>query len=209
MNAVSPTESALHKTSREEADALVDALKRHEEGAVEQLLETFGERVYRLALRISRSVQDAEEIAQDALWTAVRKIETFKGEAAFSSWLFRITANAAYQKLRARHGQEAEVRWDAFLPQFDEDGRYLEPIEDWPLSAGEKVVQGELREKLQEAIEALPVDYRTTYLLHDVEGLSNPEIAEILGISLPAVKSRIHRSRLFLRQKLASYLRSV
>jgi RNA polymerase sigma-70 factor (ECF subfamily) len=202
-------EPEVRKASREEIDALVDALRRQEPWAVERLLATFGDKVYRLALRITRSAQDAEEVAQDALWTAVRRIETFKGEAAFGSWLFRITANAAFQKLRARQGQEAEIQWDAVLPQFDDGGRHLEPIEDWSRSAGELVIQDELRERIREAIESLPVDYRTAFLFHDVEGLSNPEIAEALGISLPAVKSRVHRSRLFLREKLAHYLDSV
>jgi RNA polymerase sigma-70 factor (ECF subfamily) len=200
-------EPDAQKGSREMFDSLVAGLKAHEDGAVERLVATFGDKVYRLAMRITRNPDDAEEVTQDALWTAARKIDSFRGESAFGSWLYRITANTAYQKLRGRRDREVEQDWDTLLPQFDEDGRHLEPIEDWSESAGELVVQNELREKLQEAVEALPPDYRTAFLFHDVEGLSNPEIAETLGISLPAVKSRVHRSRLFLRQKLARYLK--
>ena len=196
------------KFSGEELDSLVTGLKAREEEAVEQLVAAFGDKVYRLAMRITRNPDDAEEGAQDALWTAARKIDSFRGESAFGSWLYRIAANTAYQKLRTRRAREMEVDWDALLPQFDEEGRHLEPVEDWSESAGELVVQNELREKLQEAVEALPPDYRTAFLFHDVEGMSNPEIAESLGISLPAVKSRVHRSRLFLREKLARYLNS-
>ena len=92
--------------ARTDADAgLVEALRREDPEAAEQLVERFGDRVYRLALRITGSKEDAEEAAQDALWTAARKIGTFKGESAFGSWLYRITANAAYQKLRTRRGK--------------------------------------------------------------------------------------------------------
>ncbi|HLC41416.1 MAG TPA: sigma-70 family RNA polymerase sigma factor [Methylomirabilota bacterium] len=202
----SVAEPDAKKGSREMFDSLVAGLRAREDGAVERLVEAFGDKVYRLAMRITRSPDDAEEVTQDALWTAARKIDSFRGDSAFGSWLYRIAANTAYQKLRGRREREVEQDWDTLLPQFDEDGRHLEPIEDWSESAGELVVQSELRGKLQEAVEALPPDYRTAFLFHDVEGLSNPEIAETLGISLPAVKSRVHRSRLFLRQKLARYL---
>src|SRR3990172_5526153 len=203
----SVAEPDAKKGSREMFASLVAGLRGGEDGAVEGLVEAFGDKVYRLAMRITRSPDDAEEVTQDALWTAARKIDSFRGDSAFGSWLYRIAANTAYQKLRSRREREVEVDWDALLPQFDDDGRHLEPVEDWSESAGELVVQNELREKLQEAVNALPPDYRTAFVFHDVEGLSNPEIAEMLGISLPAVKSRVHRSRLFLRQKLAHYLR--
>ena len=186
---------------------LVARLRAGEPGAAERLVEVFGDRVYRLALRITGNTQDAEEVVQDALWTAARKIDTFKGEAAFGSWLYRITANAAYQKLRSRQSKQREVSWEELLPTFDEHGRAVDPSSaDWSARVEEPALQNELREILQSAIQDLPVDYRTAFLMHDVEGLSNPEIADTLHISLPAVKSRVHRSRLFLRQRLSQYL---
>ena len=174
---------------------------------LEELIATYGDRVYRLAIRITSNEQDAEEVVQDALWTAARKIDTFKGESAFGSWDYRITANAAYQKLRSRQGQRNEISWDAMSPGFDELGQHAEPLRDWSGRTEEPALQTELRTVLTTAIDDLPGDYKTAFLLHDVEGLSNPEIAEALQISLPAVKSRVHRSRLFLRQKLADYMR--
>jgi len=187
---------------------LVDALRREDEGAADLLVERYGDRVYRLGLRITGSREDAEEVAQDALWTAARKIGTFKGDSAFGSWLYRIAANAAYMKLRARKTKAREVAIEDVIPPFDEDGVHFEPMDDWSSRVDEQALQHELRDVLQNAIDELPADYRTALVLHDVEGLSNPDIAETLGISLPAVKSRVHRSRLFVRQKLAGYLQT-
>ncbi len=199
--------STHERTKRDRDEALVQRLRSQERGAAESLVSEYGERVYRLAFRITGNREDAEEVAQDALWTAARKIGTFKGESAFGSWLYRITANAAYQKLRGRRGKDhAEISWDALLPQFTENGRHVEPVEDWSGKVDDPVMHTELRGVLGAAVDALPSDYRTAFLLHDVEGMPNREIARSLGISLPAVKSRVHRSRLFLRRRLAQYL---
>jgi RNA polymerase sigma-70 factor (ECF subfamily) len=192
-----------------DADAeLVEALRREEPDAADRLVERYGDRVYRLAMRITGLNEDAEEAAQDALWTAARKIHMFKGESAFGSWIYRITANAAYQKLRTRRQKSAEIAMDDVLPSLDGDGRHFEPMDDWSNRVDEQALQGELRGVLQKAIDGLPDDYRTALVLHDVEGLSNPDIAEALNISLPAVKSRVHRSRLFVRKQLADYLKT-
>jgi RNA polymerase sigma-70 factor (ECF subfamily) len=172
-------------------------------GAVETLVHRYGVKIYRLAFRITGKPEDAQEVSQDVLWAIVRKIGTFKGESALGSWIYRITANAAYEKLRSRRGKD-EVSWEALVPTFDGDGHLLDPGRDWTL-AEDPALQAEARQRLREAIESLPADYRTAFVLHDMEGLSNPEIAEALGVSLPAVKSRVHRSRLFLRQRLADY----
>ena len=195
-------------TARVDGDAgLVEALRREDPAAVDLLVERYADRVYRLASRIVGLKEDAEEAAQDALWTVVRKIHTFRGESAFASWLYRVAANAAYQKLRKRRRRAPELALDDVLPPLDADGHFA-PMEDWSRRIDEHVLQAELREILIEAIDALPADYRTALVLRDIEGLSNPEIAQTLGVSLPAAKSRVHRSRLFVRQRLSEYLRS-
>jgi RNA polymerase sigma-70 factor, ECF subfamily len=187
---------------------LVDALRRDDPGAPETLVDAYGDRVYRLAFRITGSREDAEEAAQDALWTATRKIDSFKGDSAFGSWIYRITANAAYQKLRRRRTKAREIALEDVLPAIERDGRHFEPMDDWSRRVDDRALDGELRRVLERAIESLPPDYRTALVLHDVEGVPNPDIAETLGISLPAVKSRVHRSRLFLRQRLSAYMDS-
>jgi RNA polymerase sigma-70 factor, ECF subfamily len=201
------SQASAPTTPKADRDAgLVEQLRRADAGAAEALVAAYGDRVYRLAIRITGNEQDAEEVVQDALWTAARKIDTFKGQSAFGSWLYRITANAAYQKLRSRQGRRQEVLWDDLLPAFDDQGHHVEPVGDWSAKVEEPALQTELRSVLTTAINELPEDYRTAFVLHDVEGVSNPEIAATLDISLPAVKSRVHRSRLFLRQRLAEYL---
>ncbi|MGH7389114.1 MAG: RNA polymerase sigma factor [Candidatus Rokuibacteriota bacterium] len=186
--------------------ALVDGLRREDGEAMEQLVERYGDRVYRLAVRITGSNEDAEEVVQDALWTAARKIQTFKGDSAFGSWLYRVTANTAYMKLRSRRSRQREIALDDVLPALDDGGLHFEPMDDWSLRVDEQTLQGELRRVLDRAIDELPADYRTAMVMHDIEGLSNPDIAAALSISLPAVKSRVHRSRLFLRKRLSEYL---
>ena len=186
--------------------ALVAQLRRGEAGAAEALVAAYGDRVYRLALRITGNASDAEEVVQDALWTAGRKIDTFRGAAAFGSWVYRITANAAYQKLRGRRSQRHEVSWEDLGPAFDEKGQHAEVAVDWSRRLKDPAIETELKSLLSAAIDELPADYRTAFLLHDVEGLSNPEIAQTLHVKLGTIKSRVHRARLFLRRRLADYV---
>jgi len=181
---------------------LLEALRQHDATAAERLVVAYGERAYRLATRITGHPQDAEEVVQDAFWTVVRKIDTFRGESAFGSWLYRIVANAAYQKLRGRQSRSRDLSLDEVLPSFDAKGRHVGPMDDWSARMADHSVQTELRMALTSAIDELPPVARTVLVLLDVEGLSNLEIAEAVGLSVPIVKSRVHRARLFLRKQL-------
>lgn len=197
-----PTTGAAQERRADPDRELVEALRLHEPIAVERLVATYGNRAYRLARGITGNVQDAEEVVQDVIWTVVRKIDTFRGESAFGSWVYRIVANAAYQKIRSRQSRGAELSLDDVLPHFDEQGRHVAPMADWSARVEDPAVQTDLRVALTSAIDKLPPDYRTALLLRDVEGLSHPQIAEALSLSLPTVKSRVHRARLFLRKQL-------
>jgi RNA polymerase sigma-70 factor (ECF subfamily) len=181
---------------------LLEALRRGEPMAAERLVSAYGDRAYRLAIRITGNAEDAQEVVQDALWTVIRKIDTFRSESAFGSWFYRIVANAAYQLLRRRHNHRHEVSLDEVLPQFDERGRHAEPVADWSQTAMDPSVQTELRTTLSAAIDELPAAYRAIMVLRDVEGRSMAEIAAALGLSIPVVKTRAHRARLFLRKRL-------
>jgi RNA polymerase sigma-70 factor, ECF subfamily len=186
--------------------SLVERLRRHEEGAAEALVAQYGDRSYRLAMRITNNSSDAEEVVQDALWAAARKIDTFRGTAAFGSWVYRITANAAYQKRRDRRGDRNETSWEDLASTRDETGRPVQSVTDWSPLLHDPALQAELQAVLRSAIDELPDEHRATFLLHDVEGLSNPEVAEALQITTATVKSRVHRARLFLRGRLSIYL---
>src|SRR3989441_5353741 len=197
------TSTVAHRPRADRDLDLLEAFRLHEPTAAERLVTTYGERAYRLATSITGSEQDAEEVVQDAFWTVVRKIDMFRGESAFGSWLYRIVANAAYQKLRGRRDRRSDISLDEVLPLFHENGEHAAPIADWSPSLDDQSRQTELRMALTAAIHELPPHYRTMLVLRDVEGLSNVEIAESLGLSVPNVKSRVHRARLFLRKRLA------
>ena len=186
--------------------ALVGQLRGGDAGAAEALVDAYGDRVYRLAIGITGNASDAEEVVQDTLWTVSRKIDTFRGAAAFGSWLYRITANTAYQKVRGRRSRRNEASWGDRAPSFDEKGQHAEVSVDWSRRLKDPAIEAELRSVLCATVDELPVDHRTAFLLHDVEGLSNPEIAETLHVRLGAIKSRVHRARIFLRRRLTDYM---
>jgi len=132
-----------------------EALRRRDPAAAERLATRYGERAYRLACRITRNGPDAEDVVQDAFWTVVRKIDTFRGESAFGTWLYRIVANAAYLKLRGGKNRRHEISLDAVLPLFDERGRHAAPVADWSPRVEDPAIRTELRMALAAAIEEL------------------------------------------------------
>jgi len=192
------------RTDRDEE--LVDALRLREPTAAERLVARYGERAYRLAVRITGNAEDAEEVVQDAFVSVVRKIDTFRGESAFGSWFYRIVSNAAYGKVGRRPQASIEIRLEEVLPAFDEHGRHASLFRDWSSSIDDPAVQKELRDVLASAIDELSPHYRAAIVLRDVEGLSTAEVADALGIPVPTVKTRAHRARLLLRKRLSTFM---
>jgi RNA polymerase sigma-70 factor, ECF subfamily len=177
---------------------LLDGLRRGDPAAANELVERYAARAYRLAIAITRNADDAEEAVQDALWSAIRNIDTFRGEAALGSWLYRIVTNSACQKLRRTAHRRAEISLDEMLPRFHED--------DWSGRLDDPAIRSRVRATLNAAIDDLPPDYRAVVLLRDVEGLTLAEAATSMGITVANAKSRLHRARLFLRKRLASVI---
>jgi len=182
---------------------LVQALLRGDPDACDRLVERYGERVYRLASHLTDSADDAEEAAQSALVTAVRTIGAFQSDASFGSWLDALAARAAYNRMLARERKREAIAMEDVLPPIDGNGHF-EPMNDWSARVESPELQGELRHAVTAAVQALPPDHRAALVLHDVEGMGDTDIADVLGIGVGAVRARVHQSRLFLRKRLAA-----
>lgn len=182
--------------------ALVDSFKAGDIAAFEEIVSRYEAKVMNLSLRFTRNQEDAEEVLQDVFTTVYRKIDGFRGQSAFSSWLYRIVVNAAFMKLRKKKQNQA-ISMEDLAPAVKQ---YCIERDDaaWPHSHNVAVTR-ELQEVLQKAIDRLPDQYRAVFVLRDVDGLSNQETGQILDLSIPAVKSRLHRSRIMLRKKLQRY----
>ena len=177
--------------------------------AFAMLVERHQRQLYRLALRMTGSEADAQEILQEAFLNAYQKLPLFRGEAQFSSWLYRIAANSALMRLRRKRRAPdslPEQPLELQSPKFSAEG-YLDPppMSDWSQRADEKMMSDQLGSAINKAVSELPEDYRTVFLLKDVDGLSNEDIAHALELTVPAVKSRLHRARLALREKLSGF----
>jgi RNA polymerase sigma-70 factor (ECF subfamily) len=164
-------------------------------------------RVYALARRMLGNDADAEDVTQDVLLQVVRKLDTFRGDADIATWLHRVTVNAAlaHRAKRARR-QEHEIH-----DEVDHlDGVHLPGVvRPWSIEPDQQALSQERQHIIERAIGQLPEIYRDVYVLADVEGLSNPEIGSMLGLSLPAVKSRLHRGRMLMRNALAPHFEEV
>lgn len=187
---------------------LVERARKHDVTAFEILVTRYRSKVYGLALRMLKDSADAEEILQETFLSAWQNLPNFRGDSAFGSWLYRICANFALMRIRRR---KVEVECDvdpSTLPEptFDSEGALLQAqTYDWTRGTEEKALDNELRRAIQQAADALPDDHRTVFLLKDLEGLSYEEIAETLKTTVPAVKSRLHRARLALRQSIETF----
>jgi RNA polymerase sigma-70 factor, ECF subfamily len=199
---------AMSKTATPIDDTqLVARLKRRDRSALEDMIQLHGAKMYGVALQFMRNEYDAREAMQDALVSVWNKIGSFEGKSAFSSWLYRVTANAALMALRKKKRRENDVSLDT-VPSDDEEV----PLPALRLSDGnplpDKVaLTGELGEQVRAAIDQLPEPYRVAVLLRDVEELPMTEVMEATGLSEPALKSRLHRARLALREALLPYLK--
>jgi len=184
---------------------LMQAAQSGDYPAFEELVRRFHDRVYRLAFGMTKSEQDAEEVVQDTFLNAFRSLQSFRHDSAPGSWIFRIAANGALMKLRTKRRKPLLSIEDMPSPSDDRRKRAIWPVGEWSRQPEEKLLSRELAGHIEDAIERLPEKYRLVLLLRDVEGLNNEQVADALGLTLPTVKARLHRSRLFIRDELDRY----
>ena len=184
---------------------LLARLQRGDERAIEELADRYSQHIYKLAFRYLRNKEDAEEITQDVLLKVSRKVADFRGDAALSSWIYRITFNAAMSRMRTAsyhraHDEEREAAGsesDFGMPRSD--------VADWSDLADEQVLRSQLRSRALRAISALPAIYRAPVVLRDLHGMSTEEASAMLKVKDQTLKSRLHRGRLILRKQLADF----
>jgi RNA polymerase sigma-70 factor (ECF subfamily) len=170
----------------------------------EQVFRDYAPRVYNLARRMLGNDADAEDVTQDVLLQVVRKLDTFRGESAFPTWLHRVTVNAALAHRRKRANREQRQSGEP-LDDVLTNGHPGHNIKPWSVAPDQPVLDAEQHRLIEEAVARLPEAYRDVYVLADIETLPNAEIGEMLGLSVPAVKSRLHRARLMMRDALAPH----
>jgi RNA polymerase sigma-70 factor (ECF subfamily) len=182
-------------------DELVRFAQDGENRAFDELVRRYQDKVYRLCYKILRHEDDAAEAMQDAFLSAYRGLKNFKAESTFSTWLYRVATNASLMKYRKRRDKHLSL--DQSQSQDDE----AEPMQlpDWSAQPPEELLTAEMREVMKESIERLPEELRTVFVLRDIEGLSNADVGKELKLSVAAVKSRLHRARIALRERLNRY----
>jgi RNA polymerase sigma-70 factor (ECF subfamily) len=183
---------------------LVHAAKRGDVSAFEQLVKRYDRNVFRIAQHITQNREDAEDVVQDAFLKAYENLDRFQENSKFYTWLVRIAVNESLMKLRRRRSDRT-VSLDEDI-ETEEDTMPRE-VADWSPNPEQLYKQGELKDILRRTIQGLPASFRTVFVLRDVEGLSTEETAEALDLSIPAVKSRLLRARLQLRERLNKFFR--
>lgn len=191
----------LHQPAERE---LIGRMQAGDSSAVADLASAYGPKIHQLAFRYVKNWEDAEEVAQDVLLKVYRKIDAFRGDAALSSWIYRITFNTAMSRLRTgRAARQSEQRTD--LSGLEASDRAVPEIADWSTMADDEVLRGEMRKRLIDALGHLPEVYRVPVLLRDIHGLSTEEASAVLRVKPQTLKSRLHRGRLILRKHLADF----
>jgi RNA polymerase sigma-70 factor (ECF subfamily) len=184
---------------------LIGRMQAGDSSAVAELASTYGPRIQQLAFRYVKNWEDAEEVTQDVLMKVYRKIDAFRGDAALSSWIYRITFNTAMSRLRSsRVSRQVEVQ-NADPANNENVERSLPEPADWSALADDQVHRLQMRKRLIEALTHLPTVYRIPVILRDIQGLSTEEASAVLRVKPQTLKSRLHRGRLILREHLADF----
>src|SRR5450432_3395722 len=199
----------LNSTPHTADQVLLARLKSGDDRALADLADAYSSKIYQLAFRYLRNKEDAEEITQDVLFKVYRKVDAFRGDAQLSSWIYRITFNAAMSRLRTARYQRAQAEDRRAAAALEEDGSTAAArtpdVADWSDMADERVLRTQLRQRVFRAILSLPAIYRAPVMLRDIQGMSTEEASAMLKVKDQTLKSRLHRGRLILRKQLADF----
>ena len=181
--------------------ALLTRLAARDEAALRSVLAEHQQRIYQLALKITGSIEDAEEVTQDTFIRLLDSIAQFEGRSSLGTWVYKLGLNLSLMRRRSM-GRRQEQAWADPLLGFDAQGHHINPVGRWR-GAVLDAEREQTRLMVRQAITEMPDDYQSVLVLADMEGRSRQEIGELLELSVPAVKSRLHRARLMLRARLA------
>jgi len=201
-----PFRPPIAEAPRQDESGLVERLRRGDEAAFEEVLRRYELKVYNLTRGMVRNDEDAQDAMQETFLSVFKNIGRFKGDSSLSTWIYRIAVNSALMKLRKRRQDDKTVSIDEYMPAFDETGHRVAVVPDWHPSVDQTLLNKELAGLLRGWIGELAPEYRTVFLLRDQEGLSNEEVAAVLKLSVAAVKSRLHRARIYLRERAKKYV---
>src|SRR5690349_2898523 len=184
-------------------EELVRRIRTGDGAQFDVLVKRYASKIYGLAMRLTRNPWDAKDLVQETFLLVYTKLDGFRGESAFGTWLYKVALNSIYMKLRQRkHAAEDSI--DDHLPKFDERGMMLGSVRQFREDPESEAISQQSTIAVREAISTLPVEYRVVLVARDIDDLSGEETAEALGLTVAAVKSRLHRARLFIRQQLES-----
>ena len=192
-----PTLSAV-----EVDEVLVKRAQQGDTAAFDELVRRYTSIVYRVLYKILRHEEDTQDALQDTFVSAYRALPRFRQDARFSTWIYRIATNAALMKARARKNNMVSLDH----PTEDPDAQSAWELPDWSATPDEEIMTGETRRIMEDAIQALPPEQRAAFVLHDIQDLSSAETAQAMGITVSAVNSRLHRARVFLRDRIGRHL---
>ena len=188
---------------------VVEGLKALDANVIDDFVDQYSRPLFGVILNYTKNPSDAEEILQDTLLKVIKKIETFREESDIWPWMRRIAINNGIMWLRKhRARQERTTQLEDLLPTFSKDGEFDHPIYGWSVDPEELYLNSELDAELYNSVQSLPFEYRIPLVLKDIEGYSIKQISSLLGLKEPTTKTRIHRARLFIREKLARYFES-
>ncbi len=201
-----PAAAGAPATAVPDEAELLARLRAGDDAAYETLVRAYGGRLLAVARRLLRDEEEARDAVQEALLSAFKAIERFEGESRISTWLHRITVNAALMRMRSRR-RKPETSIEELLPSYIEDGHHANPPARWRELSDEQVHGAQIRELVRASIDRLPENHRTVLLLRDIEELDTKQTAEALGVTENTVKTRLHRARQALREVLDPHLR--